>query len=150
MPVISRETLCGVARVWHVHRHATGTTKVAKVTGESYPRREAVGPTLICGLGDERAGELLRWADDLGNLPGRLVPVTCMRWPHAPARVEANNAREPRTTRFFIILEQRSKRGVLPSVGRLGGVRIIHSRVTWFSAHKPGPILPVVIGAVTV
>jgi hypothetical protein len=35
--------------------------------------------------------------------------------------VEANNAREARTTRFLIILEQRSKRGVLPSVARLGG-----------------------------
>jgi hypothetical protein len=29
-------------------------------------------------------------------------------------------------------------------------VRIIHSRVSWFSAHKPGPILAVVIGAATV
>jgi hypothetical protein len=35
--------------------------------------------------------------------------------------VEANNAREARTTRCLIILEQRSKRGVLPSVARLGG-----------------------------
>jgi len=41
--------------------------------------------------------------------------------PSPRARVEANNARQARTTRCLIILEQRSKRGVLPSVARLGG-----------------------------